>query len=227
MTTYLELRTKIARKLSDPDNDTFSDDRIKDMVQAAWAEIGEVAPERFQEDITPVADTLEYTLRSADFNDPVDEIEVFKVELWDGSQTPARPILHVTPLAAHPTGLTYSNAGWAVWGGVLHIPNKVQDMIAGHEDDYLIRVWGYSPWPPVTEDEDVVPFTGLREEALILHCRIEALRDLVADRELFKQWQTRSNNSDITPAGLYNGLNIAEAQWQRKRRQIWVMRETP
>lgn len=225
--TYLELRTKIARKLNDPDNATFVDQTVKDLVSAAWAEIGEVAPERFSEDITPVADQLEYQLRTSDFTDPIDEIELWKVEIWDGSLIPSKPILYVTPLAAHPTGLTYSNAGWFVFGGVLHLPNRVEDVISGHEADYLIRVWGYSPWKPLVNDADAVIIGNLREEALIAYCRVEALKMLVEDRELFKQWQTRSNNSDITPAGLYNALNIAEAQWQRKRRQIWVTRELP
>ncbi len=225
--TYLELRTKIARKLKDPDNATFSDDTVKDMVQAGWAEIGDAAPERFQEDLTPVADATEYTLRSSDFADPVDEIEVLKVEVWDGTTNPARPRLYVTPLSAHPMGLTYSNAGWTMWGGVLHIPTRVADMISGHEADWTIRVWGYSPWKPLDDDSDEVIIGALREEALVSYCHLEALKSLAADRELFKQWQTRSNNSDITPAGLYNAMNIAEAQWQRKRRQIWVQRELP
>ncbi len=312
MTTYAELQQKVSRTLQDPDNQVFEADVVKDMITAAWAEIGRIAPQRFQEDITPVADTLAYTLRSDDFapasanvtgeadtelftsvghglsadqaikfvglvggtgltegltyyvsatgltsdafqvsltaggvvvafstdvtdgqwqligtGQAVDEIELQRVEIWDGSITPATALRQVEPQSAHPMGLSYSQAGWVCWAGVLELPNRVVDYIDGHEAEYLIRVWGYSPWPPVALDNDVVPFGSDREEALILVCYIEALRRLIANRALFTQWQTRSNNTDVTPAALMNDLNIAQEEWRRKARAIFVLREAP
>jgi hypothetical protein len=56
-------------------------------------------------------------------------------------------------------------------------------------------------------------------------CAIEGLRRLISNRTLFAQWQTRSNNTDVTPAALANDLNIALADWARKYRQIFVLRE--
>lgn len=227
MGTYGDLQTKVSRVLQDPDNATFDVPTIKDMIAAAWAEISRIAPERFQEDLDPVADALTYQLRTADFDDPVDDIEVQRVELWDGSVTPAKALRQIEPQSAHPMGLSYSQAGWVFWAGLLELPNRVVDMIAGHESDYLIRVWGYSPWPPVEADEDVVPFGAGLEEALVLYCHIEALRRLINNRALFTQWQTRSNNTDVTPAALMNDLNIAQEEWRRRSRAIFVFREAP
>ena len=54
MTTYADLRSAVSRDLRDPDNQTFEDPIVKDLVNAALAQIGRIAPKRFQEDITPV-----------------------------------------------------------------------------------------------------------------------------------------------------------------------------
>jgi hypothetical protein len=224
-TTYSQLQTKVSRALRDESNLTFGTDVVKDMIQAAWAEIDRIAPQRFQEDITPVADTLTYTLRDADFDYAVDEIEVYRVEVWDATSSPHQPFRFVDPASAHPTGLSYSQAGWVVWGGILELPNRVVDLI--DPDAHVIRVWGYSPWPPVSGDSDVIPFGKEREEALVLYCYIEALRRLIGNRTLFTQWQVQSNNADVSPASLMNDLSLAQEEWRRKQRAIFVLRETP
>lgn len=224
-TTYGELQTKISRALRDEGHKTFNVDTVKDMIQAGWAEIDRIAPQRFMEQITPVNDTLSYTLRTADFDQAQDEIEVYRVEVWDTSPTPDKPFRFVEPAAAHPTGLAYSQAGWYLWGGILYLPNRVVDLIDPLA--HVIKVWGYSPWPPVTDDPDVLPFGKMLEEAITLYTFIEAARRLLANRTLFTQWQTRSNNTDVTPAALMNDLNMAQDEWRRKSRAIFVIREAP
>jgi hypothetical protein len=225
-TTYGALQTRVSDALQDPDNATFGVQTIKDMIQAAWAEIDRIAPERFQEDVTPIADTASYQLRTAAFSgELVDELEIQRVEVWDVSNTRQRAWRRVEPQASHPMGLSYSQAGWIMWGGRLELPDRVVDMI--DPDKHMIRVWGYSPWPPVSADEDVLPFGKEREEALILYCHIEALRKLTSNRTLFTQWQTRSNNTDVSLAGLMNDLSMAQEEWRRKSKAIFVIREAP
>lgn len=224
-TTYGELQTKVSRALRDEGHKTFPIDVVKDMIQAGWAEIDRIAPQRFNENITPLADTLAYQLRTAYFDVAVDEIELYRVEVWDSSTTPQQPFKFVEPASAHPTGLTYSQAGWFNWGGLLELPNRVVDLI--DPAVHVIRVWGYSPWPPVSLDEDVLPFGKEREEAIVLYTFIEAARRLLANRTLFTQWQTRSNNTDVTPAALMNDLNMSQDEWRRKARAITVIREAP
>ncbi len=410
-TTYLELQTKVSRAIQDPDNATFPVQTIKDIIQAAWAEIGRIAPHKFVEDIDPVIDQTEYQLRtdftvaganlvvnpsfetnaaseahlttaaavianitgwtmpvttapagsyaevmndtaedglwstllawggtvagslgltaaatfpvapgsvyhirawvrgdvantgvaganiiiktynsagtllqnvsplgvvdvaagdwqqiegdmvmgstvrsvrfsvyndtSSDpnaivgfdnleffrvystttFSDPVDEVEVMAVELRDNSGDRVRSWKHIDPQSAHPWGLAYSQAGWRVWGGVLYLPDRVVDLI--DPDKHTIRVWGYSPFPPVVADNDVIPFGADREEALVIYCYVEALRRLIGNRALFTQWQTRSNNSDISFAGLASDFNMAQTEWKRRAGAIFVPREAP
>lgn len=314
MTTYGELQDKVSRTLQDPDNQTFDLQTVKDMIAAAWSEISLISPERFIDDITPTDGQVAYLLRALSFPDGNDDIRPVSVEVWDVTTPPSRPIRWIEPASSHPTGLSYSEAGWQFWGGYINLPYRWVAFLTGHESDYFIRVRGYSPWAApndaqpilgpttgvaatdvitntthglvaddvvrftsivggagitvgtsyfvistgltandfkisatlggaainfttnitsativkvIATDADVIPFTAGVEEALVLYCYIEALRRLIGNRALFTQWQTRSNNTDVTPAALMNDLNIAQEEWRRKARAILVLRESP
>lgn len=224
MTTFAEMKTLISRDLRDTDNKVFDTDTVGDLINAALAEVGRISPQRFQEDITPVADTLSYVLRSDEFaGAEVPELELTRVEIWDGSTTPHRALKRVQPLSAE--YVNYSQAGWVVWGGRLELTNATEDYI--NVDDHLIRVWGYSPYPKLVDDADVLPVSTEIEEAMRTYCNVEALRKLISSRVLFTQWQTRTNNSDVSPAALMNDLNIALEEWRRKSRAMFVLRQAP
>lgn len=221
MTTYLELRDKIARTIGDPDNDVFEDATIKDIVSSAWADLGRMAPEQYTEDITPLADTLTYALRADVFADPNPDITLRNVEIWQAS--PEQHRYWVSPKTSHPQHLAHSDAGWEVWNGTLRIPQRYLDLI--RLDDDTIRVWGYSPWEMVVADDDDLPFPQSYEEALVVAANVGVLRRLTSNRALFTQWQTRSNNTDVSMASLMNDLESAKDEWRRLAREMRVDRE--
>jgi hypothetical protein len=290
MSTFATMKTNVSRDLRDTGNVTFSLTDVGDLINAALAEVGRIAPRRFQQDITPVADSLEYPvltstthglvagdairfltlvggdglvvglpyyiiasgLTADDFkvapivsgtevdfdtnlssgtfarvgvDDVIPEIEVMRVELWDSTTTPHTPVTLVQ--AASAEYVNYSEVGWKVWDGVLEIPRWIPVYLAGSESDYVLRVWGYAPYTPLVNANDVVGLSNEREWALRAYCRVEALRRLVSERDLFSQWQIRSNNTDVSPAALMNALSLAEADWNRRSRQIAVLREAP
>lgn len=305
MTTFAALKTLVSKDLRDPDHETFDATAIGDIINAALAEIGRIAPSRFQEDITPSANVMEYRLRAASATTPVTgvaatnlltavdhrlsadqsvrfltltggdglsvgtsyyvlsagltadvfavsgtvggsaidfttditdgtfvqegfdaaipEIELVRVELWDYAQTPPKALALVAPADGEYSN--YSDVGWKVWDGILYLPRPTVQFLATGE--YIIRVWGYGPYSPLILDEDLVGLSNEREMALRAYCRVEALQRLVAERDLFSQWQTRSDNKDMTPAALMNGMNLAMDDWRRRSRQIAVLREAP
>src|SRR5690349_19203440 len=208
MTTYVGLRDKIARSIQDPDKETFSDDTLKDIVSSVWTDLSRVAPQQFVEDITPLADTLSYALRSDFFDDPNPDIELRNVEVWDTDATPNEVAFWVRPKKAHPMDLAHSQAGWEVWNGTLYLPARVVASI--NVDSHVIKVWGYSPWPMVDGDSDVLPFPQSYEEALVVGANVGVLRRLTNNRALFTAWQTRSNNTDVSMASLMNDLESAK-----------------
>lgn len=221
MTAYSALRTLVSRDLADPSGLTFDVDAVKDFIQQGLAAISRVAPYQFQEDLTPVSGTTSYQLLTDLFASVrVPEIRVVRVEVWRG--TPSRFGFKIKAKAGQPS--RDSIAGWEVWNGSLELPNWVADLIL---DTDVIRVWGYSPYAPIVDDSDVVPVSAELELALRTFCRVEGMRRLIGSRILFKQWQARSNNTDVTLGQLTSDLQTAEDAWRRLSRELKVPEQNP
>ena len=223
MTAYSELQTLVSRDLADPDRQTFDVDAVKDFIQQGLAAIQRVAPQQFQEDLTPIADTWAYLLRSDDFAaTPVPEIRLVRVEVWRG--VPAKFAFKIKSKAGQPT--RDSIAGWEVWNGTLELPSWLTTAQINPDTD-IIRVWGYSPYTPIAADADVVPVSAELELAIRTFCRVEGMRRLIGSRVLFKQWQARSNNTDVTLGQLNSDLQVAEEEWRRLARALKVPEQNP
>jgi hypothetical protein len=221
--TFGNLKTQVSSVIRDPSNKTFTGAIVGDMVQQGLAAIGRYAPEEYQEDLTPVANQLAYTLRSASFAAAVPEIELTRVEIWDGSLTPEKRLMVLTPGAQEPT--TDTQSGWSVWNGTLLLPTWIVTYrLTGNEATYLIRTWGYSPYAPPSGDSDVINISNELQWAIMDFVRVEALSRLVSDRSLFTQWQTRTGNTDMSPAALMNDLNMARDQWRKTAHEIMRLR---
>lgn len=223
MTTFSEFRDTVSVALRDPSKVTFSDDVLKLMANAALAEIGRAAPSRFTESITLVDGTSTYQILESDFAGvAIPEIEVIRVELWDGSTSPHTPVGLIQP--ADQGYVNYSQTGWKVWDGMLEVPYWVPALASS---GYYMRVWGYAPYPAMSADADVLPVSFEREQAMITYCRLEAVRRLLSDRELFTQWQAGAQNTDVSPAALMNIMSVISDEWRRTKRELMVLREGP
>lgn len=221
--TLGELKTRVATVLQDPNGRTFTDLLVEELITSALVEVGRIAPDQFVEDLTPVANQLNYAIRYDDFlGDAIPEIEVMRVEVWDASQSPEAFVSKVLPAAHETSG--GQDSGWYVWNGQLTLPTRTVLGLVGFEADYVIRVWGYSPYVLPVDDADVIGISRDVEQAAIWFCRLEAIDLLLASRDLFTQWQTRSGNSDISPAGLMNQRSIAEQAWSRRSKAIQRLR---
>lgn len=307
MTTQAELMVKIARALRDTSNKTFSENDLRDFIADGLNEIGDTAPERFQENLEITAGTYDYPLRSDLFENPSIDIELSRVELWT-NETPPLPVCDFTP--GSNSRIKNSQAGWYVFNGVLSL-TRAQVAIA-LEDTHVIRVWGFSPYAfagygpvlpaagdaaiastnvitttsahglvagnrvrvvsitggvplvagtdyyvvaPVTPttfkvsetdggavidittdssaivlavggDGIIVPLSSALTAALVAYARKEGMERLNMSRELFTQWQTQSNNSDVSPAALMNALTLARDEWRRLSRKLVVLRDS-
>lgn len=225
MTTFAALKTNVSRDLRDTGNLTFDVTVVGDFINEALAEIGRIAPKRFQKDISLSADAMTYTVLPTGFNSAVPEIELMTVELWHTTETPDVPVALIEPSST--SYVNYSATGWRMWDGVLQIPRWIPVYVKGSESSYLLRVWGYCPYPPLINTGDTVPLSNELEHALRARCRVSGIERLINDRDLFSQWQVRSNNTDVSPAALMNSLSLAQADWRRLSRQIAVLREAP
>lgn len=220
-TTLGALKVRLSLLLQDPSNHTFTDGLLAELLFAAVNEVSLIAPRRFQEDLDPVTDQFTYQLLTSDFSTAEPEIEVMRVEVWDASSTPDQFLFSVNSAS---TENVTGDAGYVNWEGQLTLPSRVVRGLTGHETAYIIKVWGYAPYPMPVSDDDVIDMSELVEQATLVHARMEGLELLNAERDLFTQWQTRSGNTDMSPAALLNQLSMARQNWRIYSRKIMRLR---
>lgn len=221
MTSFLNLQTYVSRELADPSKLTFDVDAVKDFIAQGLAALSRIAPDEYQEDITPVSGQFSYQLRSSIYTTGLTprEVRLHRVEFWSG--TPSRFAWKVRSKAGQPSGDSLS--GWALFAGNLEIPQYEVDAMVAYNPNGIIRVWGYAPYIMPVNDADIVPVGSELELALRTFCKVEGLRRLTSSRVLFKQWQARSNNTDVTLGNLNSDLQVAEDQWRRLSRELKVL----
>ena len=166
-------------------------------------------------------DVTDATLQLVGSGTAVPELEVMRVEVWDTTQDPERFIYRIPPASYE---YNSSDSGWSFWGGQLTLPGRVVNGLVGYDTSRVIRVWGYSPYVPPLADGDVVGVSHEVEQAMLWHCRYEALDMLTASRDLYTQWQTRPGNTDTSLAGLNQQKSFAEQTWVRRSRAITRLR---
>lgn len=220
-TTSTNLKTRIATVLLDPDGKTFTEGLLDELVWSALVEVGRLVPAQYTEDLDVVANQLSYQLGLAIIDDGSVDIEPMRVEVWDPTTEPESLIFPVNPAA---TEYGNSDAGWSMWNGYLYLPTRVVRGLQGYESTYVIRVWGYAPYAKPVSDDDIIPVSQDAEQAIIKFTRVEGLELLNGNRDLFTQWQTRSGNTDVSPAGLMNQLSMARADWRQYSRAIQRLR---
>lgn len=215
MGTFSALQTDLAAELRDPSNLTFDTTTIARFINEGVIEVGRLAPARLQVDITPTANTLVYTVSTGE-----PEIEVKKVELWDGSTTPHTFVMRVPPISGE--YVDQSSVGWELWNGQLEIPNGLEQII--DPTKHLIRVWGYGPYAIVSGSTELPMSTEL-EYAVRTYAKLKALESMLQQRNLFTQWQSTSQNTEVTSASLIQQISQARVAWLQQATKITILRE--
>lgn len=220
-TNPADLKTRIATVLLDPSAKTFTVPLLAELLNSGLIELGRLVPAQYTEDLDPVANQLSYQLGLALFDEGSVDIEPQRVEVWDPTTTPDSLIFPVNSAGGESTS---ADSGWSMWNGYLTLPTRVVRGLQGFESTYVIRVWGYAPYALPTTEDEVLPISQEVEQAIIKFTRVEGLELLMSNRDLFTQWQTRSGNTDVSPAGLMNQLSMARADWRQYSRAIQRLR---
>lgn len=222
MTTFLELKTGLAADLRDTSTtQAFGDDELGDLINAALYEVGVLAPLQYTENLTVTDALLVYPLRAAVFAVPSPEIHLTRVEVWDTSVYPSAFVRRLNPAASE--YVNQSDAGWRVWNGSLEITNAMEAALT--VGTHVIRTWGLSPFKPLLADATVTDAPAHLLWPVRECAAAHASERLLNDRQLFQQWATSTHNTDLSPAALVGILGSKRANWERRRRQLHVMRE--
>ena len=208
------LRSRVARDLRDPNNRTFTTAELDDYINGGLVELDMVHPmEHLLVGIVDWADLSPL---------PMDYVwRVFVVHYGDTGN-----ILREVMVPPNNDEVNEIN-GWSLFGGTLKLPgplySELNKCIATGTCE--LRVHGYRDrnWPG--GDNSIVELKDQSEEWFLRQYAMwrgwDALRN---DRALFQQWQTQSNNSDVSPTQLTNMAATTESEFGRLRKRMYKIR---
>lgn len=218
--TLAELRAKVLRDLRDPNGDTFTTSQVDDFINMGIVELNRARP---IETRTEYSGDTDFTTDSIPFN------YVFRVDLcrqYNATDTKVWSTLHPSD-----TSHGYGAAGWEFFGGKLilggQLVNGIENMVELYTADQVtLAVWGYGDRDLLVGDTDeVADFeSGQDELAVRAYAQYAGTTALNEDRALFQQWQTDSNNADVSSTQLQGMQGAAEQRWSRMRSRIFLLR---
>lgn len=207
--TLSELYAKIGRDLRDADHTTFGTDVLADFIGDGIAEINQIKPNELRLEVTDldVLGALPFT--------HVWKVEVVKADGYGQEVIPPNN-----------DGTTHYQNGWTYFATNLQLPQSVLRVLdqAFIDVTMVLLIYGYYDRNPLVDDSDV--FDGVLEDEQLLRRYVKALgfQALLADRNLFQQWQVQTNNTDVSPTQLTNMAQSAEAEWNRVKRRAYKVR---
>lgn len=198
--TRTALRDSIARDLRDTANAVFTSDDLDDFINFGIAEVNRVYP---------VEDIEELDITDAEVHVYDTTLEhIWRAEIWrDGDF-----FFRITPNEAET-----SRGGWELYAQQFHMPKFANTL---NVDTDVIRLWGYRGRAALTGDSDVLEGDLDAEMGIRLYAQVAGYQRLVSDRSLFQQWQTQSNNTDVSPTQLTNMLSLKQGEWEALRHRI-------
>lgn len=204
--TRAALRDSIARDLRDPEFKTFATADIDDFINFGIAEVNRVYPleavdEVVVEDITVITYATLMT-------------HIWRVEVWRSGKYGWR---------ISPNEGDNSRGGWELYAQELRIPLYSNSLNA---DTDVFRIWGYVDRDALVDDADVLEGDLDAEAGVRSYSAQQGLSRLANDRTLFQQWQTQSNNSDVSPTQLNGMFAMRAGEWDTLRNRIRRLRRS-
>jgi hypothetical protein len=204
MATLSDLRTYVARDLRDTSNATFSTAEIDDLINQGIDALADVRPVEIVQTIGTVAAGV-YSYAASSF------AGIFRVDIYTSAGTYRTTLPH-----AYGDG---PNSGWEFHGGVLYLPPSYT-FTAGD----TIQAWGYGGYAQLSASTATTDLTTSGIWAVRVFAQAEAFQRLMNDRAKFQQWQSDSNNTDVTALGLASLMAQARSRWDRERGRMRRLR---
>lgn len=203
--TLLDLRGSISRDVHDPTNKTFSTVEVTDLINAGIAELNMLRPIEYLDDVPLVSDIFVAALPDIRVD------QVFRVEIWRDGE-----FYRDVPRKDGP-----SSTGWDFFAGQVLLPHIIFDASVDQ-----LRVYGYRTRDPVSDDADVLEVDMQGEQLIRTYSQYDVFRRLIASRSLFQQWQTNSNNADISATQLSGFASLYASTWRDQRMRMKRLRRT-
>lgn len=205
MTTLSTLITNVSGDLRDSSNNTFSTAEVTDLINRGIDVLGGVYPREIVGSVTISSGVKSYAL-------PSNLSFVYRVDIYTDASSYAGTI--------NRAGGEGPDSGWETHNSVLYLPPGLTVTA-----NYTLRLWGYGPYTQLAASSSTTDLGTTAIWALRLFCQSEALALLLIDRAKFQQWQTSSNNTDVSAIGVAQLYQIAARRWEREETRLRRMRK--
>jgi hypothetical protein len=118
-----------------------------------------------------------------------------------------------------------SRAGWSIWRGLLTVTPSTAEALELNK--YILRLWGYAPRLRLLSTEDVAELDDDAEFAVRECAVLFGWQRLWQSKAMFTQWQLDTDNREVSAGQLLQAINLAESQWNRRRKQLASLRILP
>lgn len=226
----LDLAAKVRRALRDGNQAVFEAEQIIDFINYGLSELSLIRPIETaitinsEEGLSGI-NSLDAAAMTISDLDSVWSVEVIGL---DGTTYEGRTAI----ISPDDPGTNWRN-GWDFVGGTLALPRHVVDtLVADWESDTPTRqllVRGYRHRRRIDDPAtDILDLYSLPEEQAVVTLGQQAgFEALMNDRALFQQWQTATNNTDVSPTQLSNMAYGAQSKWDRMRKHLYLIRRSP
>lgn len=204
MATLSDLRTYVARDLRDTGNDTWSVAELDDLINQGIDELASFYPREIVSNFATVsAGVVSYAASSY--------TNIYRIDTYSGST--------FMGTLSHGVG-EGPDSGWELHAGVIWLPPTFT-LPAG----YVLRGFGYGAYVQLSASTQTTDLDSTGIWAVRMFAQVEAFAHLIADRAKYQQWQTDSNNTDVTPLALAQLYNSSLGRWARQVRRLRKVRK--
>ena len=210
--TTSELITALARDLRDPINKTFTIEDLLQYINDGIVEVNRIYPIQATDSGELIQGQNSYDTRFS---------SVYRVEIWSDTSL-------VSTLPFNDGDSVYG--GWELMGQKLIIPpSVVAQSVFDAYPNLTISVTGYArrELGSISALNDPTELDSEAALAVRWFAQYRASLALMNDRSLFKQWQSESNNSDVSMPMLMNMVSTAAQMWERHKRDLIMYRRLP
>ena len=204
MATLSDIRTLVARDLRDTANTTWSTNELDDRINQGIDALSAFYPKEIVSNFATVsASVTSYTATSF--------TNIYRIDTYSGT----------TYMGSVQHGIGEGpDSGWELHAGIIWLAPSFP-LTAG----YVLRAFGYGGYIQLSASSSTTDLDTSGLFAVRVFVQVESFAQLIADRAKFQQWQTDSNNTDVTALGLAQLYQGATQRWAREVTRLRKMRK--
>lgn len=204
MATLLDIRTDIAAAVRDTAFATWTTGEVDDRINQGIDALAAFYPKEIVSDFATISGGVRSYAASSFQN-------IYRIDIYSGT-TYQRTMPH-----GNGDG---PDSGWELHAGVIWLPPTF-----GVSNGYVLRAFGYGGYVQLSASTSTTDLDTSGRFAVQVFAEVELLTSLITDRAKFQQWQTDSNNTDVTALALAQLHGGATARWQREKQRLRKMRK--